>query len=61
MKAVILAGGKGTMLRPSTYLIPKHLMPIGEQPITEIELNELGVEVYFDSGKVIKRVAELVE
>ncbi|CEG11155.1 Nucleotidyl transferase [groundwater metagenome] len=41
MKAVILAGGKGTRLRPFTYMIPKPLMPIGEQPIIEIILNQL--------------------
>ncbi len=41
MKAVILAGGKGTRLRPYTYVIPKPLMPIGEQPIIEIILNQL--------------------
>jgi len=41
MKAVILAGGKGTRLRPFTYVIPKPLMPIGEQPIIEIILQQL--------------------
>jgi len=41
MKAVILAGGKGTRLRPFTYAIPKPLMPIGEQPIIEIILRQL--------------------
>ena len=41
MKAVILAGGKGTRLRPFTYMIPKPLMPIGEQPIIEIILKQL--------------------
>ena len=32
-KAVILAGGKGTRLRPFSFTIPKPLMPIGEDPI----------------------------
>ena len=41
MKAVILAGGEGRRLRPFTYAIPKPLMPIGEQPIIEIILNQL--------------------
>lgn len=41
MKAVILAGGKGTRLRPFTYMIPKPLMPIGELPIIEIILKQL--------------------
>ncbi len=35
MKAVILAGGMGTRLRPLTFTIPKPLLPIGEQSILE--------------------------
>jgi len=41
MNAVILAGGKGTRLRPYTITIPKPLMPIGERPILEIVLRQL--------------------
>ena len=32
-KVVVLAGGKGTRFRPFSFVIPKPLMPIGEQPI----------------------------
>ncbi len=38
MKAVVLAGGKGTRLRPLTFSIPKPLLPVGEKPILEIIL-----------------------
>ena len=42
MRAVILAGGMGTRLRPYTTLIPKPLMPIGnEMPILEIIIKQL--------------------
>ncbi|MEM1402815.1 MAG: sugar phosphate nucleotidyltransferase [Pseudomonadota bacterium] len=33
--AVILAGGKGTRLKPYTISLPKPLVPIGERPILE--------------------------
>jgi len=41
MKAVILAGGKGTRLAPYTTILPKPLMPIGDMPILEILLRQL--------------------
>jgi len=41
MKAVILAGGKGTRLAPYTKILPKPLMPIGEMPILEILVRQL--------------------
>jgi NDP-sugar pyrophosphorylase family protein len=39
--AVILAGGKGTRLRPYTVVLPKPLMPIGEFPILEVIVRQL--------------------
>ncbi len=39
--AVVLAGGKGTRLRPYTISIPKPLVPLGEEPIIEILLRQL--------------------
>jgi NDP-sugar pyrophosphorylase family protein len=48
MKAGILAGGKGSRLAPYTKVLPKPLMPIGEdKPILEVLLRQLkryGVE-----------------
>jgi NDP-sugar pyrophosphorylase family protein len=41
MKAVILAGGKGTRLAPYTTILPKPLMPVGDLPILEIVICQL--------------------
>jgi NDP-sugar pyrophosphorylase family protein len=42
MRAVILAGGKGSRLAPYTKVLPKPLMPIGEDmPILEVLLRQL--------------------
>ena len=41
MKAVILAGGLGTRLKPFTEVIPKPLLPIGEKSVLEIQIEHL--------------------
>lgn len=41
MKALILAGGRGTRLKPFTLVLPKPLMPVGDYPILEIILKQL--------------------
>ena len=33
IKVVILAGGKGTRFNPFSFVIPKPLMPINQNPI----------------------------
>lgn len=40
-KAVILAGGKGTKMRPFTYEMPKSLLPVGGKPVLEHLITEL--------------------
>jgi NDP-sugar pyrophosphorylase family protein len=40
-RAVVLAGGQGTRLRPYTVVLPKPLMPIGEQSILEVIVHQL--------------------
>jgi NDP-mannose synthase len=41
MKAVILAGGLGTRLKPFTEIIPKPLLPIGEKAVLEVQIEAL--------------------
>ncbi len=41
MTAIILAGGKGTRLKPFTMTIPKPLLPLGDVPVLEIVLAQL--------------------
>lgn len=46
IRAVVLAGGKGTRLRPYTITLPKPLVPVGERPVLEVvfgQLREAGV------------------
>lgn len=41
MKAVILAGGLGSRLKPFTEVIPKPLLPLGEKSVLEIQIERL--------------------
>jgi len=46
-RAVILAGGKGTRLKPYTISLPKPLVPVGDKPILELivlQLKKYGFE-----------------
>jgi NDP-sugar pyrophosphorylase family protein len=41
MRAVVLAGGRGTRLAPYTTILPKPLMPIDDMPILEVLLRQM--------------------
>ena len=40
-QAVIIAGGKGTRLKPYTDILPKPLLPIGNKSILETNIIQL--------------------
>lgn len=60
MKAVILAGGKGTRLRPYTTAFPKPLMPIGDKPILEIIVRQLKSHGIDEIIMAVGHLAELI-
>jgi len=60
-QAVILAGGKGTRLRPFTATLPKPLVPVGDYPIIEIVLRQLKHFGFTDVVISTGHLAELIE
>jgi NDP-mannose synthase len=60
-RAVILAGGKGTRLRPYTVVLPKPLMPIGEYPILEVVVRQLSRHGFTRVTMAVNHQAELIK
>jgi NDP-sugar pyrophosphorylase family protein len=60
-RAVILAGGLGTRLRPYTMVFPKPLMPVGDRPILEIVLTQLKSHGFEQITIATGHLAELIE
>ncbi|MBI3956521.1 MAG: NTP transferase domain-containing protein [Candidatus Kerfeldbacteria bacterium] len=61
MQVVILAGGKGTRLKPFTTNFPKPLVPIANQPILEIILRQLKHAGCTEIILAVNHLAELIE
>jgi NDP-mannose synthase len=64
MQAILLAGGKGTRLRPYTAVLPKPLMPIGDVeplPIMEVVLRQLSRFGFRDVTVITGYLTELIE
>ena len=61
MQAIILAGGKGTRLRPYTTFFPKPLVPVGDFPILEIVIRQLKRHGFNDIVISTGHLAELIE
>jgi NDP-sugar pyrophosphorylase family protein len=60
MRAIVLAGGKGTRLAPYTTVLPKPLMPIGDVPILEVVLRQLGHHGFDEVSLAVGYLAELL-
>jgi len=61
MKAVILAGGKGTRLAPYTTILPKPLVPVGELPILEIIIRQLIHHGFKEVTLMVGYLSELIK
>jgi NDP-sugar pyrophosphorylase family protein len=59
-RAVVLAGGQGSRLRPYTVVLPKPLMPIGEYPILEVILRQLSAQGFDRVTLAVNYQAEIV-
>lgn len=60
-RAVILAGGRGTRLRPYTVVLPKPLMPIGEYPILEVIVRQLIAAGFDHITMAVNHQAEIIK
>jgi NDP-sugar pyrophosphorylase family protein len=61
IRVVILAGGKGTRLKPYTTVFPKPLMPIGDMPILEVVLKQLKYFGFENITLSVNHMAELIK
>lgn len=60
-RAVVLAGGLGTRLRPYTTVLPKPLMPVGDRPVLDIVLRQLRSQGFEHVTIATGYLAELLE
>jgi NDP-mannose synthase len=60
MRAVILAGGAGTRLRPYTTILPKPLVPVGERPILELIIRQLARGGFTEIDLSLGHLGELI-
>jgi len=61
MQAIILAGGRGTRLKPYTMNFPKPLVPVGDYPILEIIIRQLRAQGFRKVTISTGHLAELIQ
>jgi NDP-mannose synthase len=60
-RAVVLAGGTGTRLRPYTVVLPKPLMPLGDYPILEVIVRQLASQGFTRITLAVNHQAEIIK
>src|SRR3954451_24526909 len=60
-RAVVLAGGRGSRLKPYTVVLPKPLMPIGEYPILEVIIRQLAAQGFRRITMAVNHQASLIQ
>lgn len=60
-RAIILAGGKGTRLKPYTVTLPKPLVPVGDRPILEIIINQLKRDGFDHITITVNHMADIIK
>lgn len=61
MQAIIMAGGKGTRLRPYTNILPKPLLPVGNKSILDINIKQLVLSGIDNIIIAVGYLGELIE
>ena len=61
MRAIVLAGGRGSRLRPYTVVLPKPLMPVGDRPVLDIVVRQLRRAGFERLTVATGYLAELIE
>jgi len=61
MKAMILAAGKGTRLRPFTNVIPKPMIPIMQKPVMEFLVELLRQHGFTEIMVNVSHLAETIQ
>jgi NDP-sugar pyrophosphorylase family protein len=60
-RAVVLAGGRGSRLRPYTAVLPKPLMPVGDDPILAVILQQLALFGFTRVTLAVNYQAEIIK